>query len=90
MLSAVRAIPVLLSLRFHSRVSLELEVLALRHQLTVLRRQRPGRRRLFRIDRLFWVCLYRLWPAESLLKHRTQLPLAWESQHKVLGFPYPA
>jgi site-specific DNA recombinase len=28
--------------------------------------------------------------AEALLKDRTQLPLAWESQHKLLRFPYPA
>src|SRR5712692_2884669 len=28
----------------------------------VLRRQRPGRLRLFAIDRLLWVWLYRLWP----------------------------
>jgi site-specific DNA recombinase len=28
--------------------------------------------------------------AESLLKDRTQLPLSWESQHRMLGFPYPA
>ena len=28
----------------------------------VLRRQRPGRPRLFTIDRLLWVWLYRLWP----------------------------
>jgi len=28
--------------------------------------------------------------AESLLKDRTQLPLEWESQHRVLGFPFPA
>jgi len=40
----------------------ELENLALRHQLHVLRRQRPGRLRLFAIDRLLWVLLYRLWP----------------------------
>ncbi len=52
MLSAIRAILVLLLLRFRSRVSLELEVLALRHQLIVLRRQRPGWPRLFQIDRL--------------------------------------
>ncbi len=57
MLSAVRAIVILVSFRFRSRASLELEVLALRHQLAVLRRQRPGRPRLLRIDRLFWVCL---------------------------------
>ena len=27
--------------------------------------------------------------AESLLKDRTELPLAWEAQHRVLGFPFP-
>jgi hypothetical protein len=47
--------------RFRSRV-LQLENLALRHQLHVLRRQRPGRLRLFTIDRLLWVWLYRIWP----------------------------
>ena len=41
---------------------LELENLALRHQLHVLRRQRPGRLHLITIDRLLWVWLYRLWP----------------------------
>jgi hypothetical protein len=40
----------------------ELENLALRHQLHVLRRQQPGRLRLFAIDRLLWALLYRLWP----------------------------
>ncbi|WP_425067816.1 hypothetical protein [Reyranella sp.] len=30
-----------------SRLTLELELVALRHQLTVLRRQRPGRRHLY-------------------------------------------
>jgi transposase InsO family protein len=48
--------------RFHSRAVLELENLALRHQLHVLNRQKPGRPRLFTIDRLLWVWLYRLWP----------------------------
>jgi putative transposase len=47
---------------FRSRAVVELENLALRHQLHVLRRQRPGRLRLFAIDRLLWVLLYRLWP----------------------------
>jgi len=28
--------------------------------------------------------------AESLLKDRARLPLAWEAQHRVLGFSYPA
>ncbi len=51
-----------LTCRFRGRVELELEVIALRHQLAVLRRQRPGRTQLFLIDRLIWVWLYRLWP----------------------------
>jgi hypothetical protein len=33
-----------------------------RHQLTVLRRQRPGRPRLSSLDRLLWVWLYRICP----------------------------
>jgi putative transposase len=49
---------------FHvrSRASLELELIALRHQVTVLRRQRPGRPQLSSLDRLLWVWLYRTWP----------------------------
>ena len=38
------------------------ELVALRHQVTVLRRQRPGQLRLFSTDRLLWVWLYRIWP----------------------------
>src|SRR6202140_147404 len=48
--------------RFRSRAELELEVIALRHQLAVLRRQRPGRTQLFARDRLLWIWLYRVWP----------------------------
>jgi putative transposase len=48
--------------RLRSRAELELEVIALRHQLAVLRRQRPGRHRLSALDRLLWTWLYRVWP----------------------------
>src|SRR5208283_270635 len=48
--------------RLRSRAAVELENLALHHQLHVLRRQQRGRLRLFAIDRLLWVLLYRLWP----------------------------
>src|SRR6202790_3832171 len=48
--------------RFRGRLELELEVIALRHQLAVLRRQRPGRTWLSAFDRLLWVWLYRAWP----------------------------
>ena len=57
-ISAERSIVCLLALRFRSRAGVTLENLALRHQLHVLRRQRPGRPRLFTIDRLLWVLLY--------------------------------
>ena len=62
MLKFLRFIVSLLALRVRGRAVLELENLALRHQLYVLRRQRPGRPRLFTIDRLLWVWLYCLWP----------------------------
>ena len=52
----------LLSFRFRSRAGLELELVALRHQVAVLRRQRKGRVQLFSTDRVLWVWLYRIWP----------------------------
>jgi len=62
MLTLLRFIGSVLVRRFRSRAVLELENLALRHQLHVLHRQRPGRPRLTSFDRLLWVWLYRLWP----------------------------
>jgi hypothetical protein len=62
MITILSALIFLLSFRVRSRASLELEVVALRHQVAVLRRQRSGRLRLFRADRLLWVWLYRIWP----------------------------
>jgi len=62
MLTLLSAFGSLLSFRVRSRASLELELVAMRHQLTVLRRQRPGRPRLFSAARLLWVWLYRIWP----------------------------
>ena len=45
-----------------SRLELETEILALRHQLAVLQRHGPKRPRLGRVDRGLWVLLSRLWP----------------------------
>ena len=45
-----------------SRLELEAEILALRHQLVVLQRPAPRRPRLRRADRLLWVLLSRIWP----------------------------
>src|SRR5271169_377929 len=47
---------------FRSRASLEIEILALRHQLNILRRKSPKRPILGRIDRLVLVGLYGLAP----------------------------
>jgi hypothetical protein len=47
---------------FHSRVSLEAEILALRHQLNVLRRISPKKPTFRIIDRLVFAGLYRLAP----------------------------
>src|SRR6202521_2184320 len=71
-----------LTCRFRGRVELELEVIALRHQLAVLRRQRPGRPRLFAIDRLLWVWLYPLWPRclEAMVLVKPATVIQWHRQ----------
>src|SRR5674476_416219 len=47
---------------FRSRASLEAEILTLRHQLNVLRRNSPKRPAFTNIDRLVFAALYRLVP----------------------------
>ena len=44
-----------------TRVALQIEVLALQHQLNVLQRSRPHRLRLTPVNRFFWVWLSRAW-----------------------------
>jgi putative transposase len=58
--SILAAVVSLFAFRFRSRASLEL--IAVRRQLAVLRRQRPGRPQLSSLDRLLWLWLYRIWP----------------------------
>jgi hypothetical protein len=62
MVTILCALVSIFEFRVRSRASLELELIALRHQVTVLRRQRPGRPQLSSLDRLLWVWLYRIWP----------------------------
>jgi hypothetical protein len=71
-----------LSFRFRSRASLELELVALRHQLIVLRRQRPRRLRFHSADRLLWVCLYRVWPRvlDALVLVKPATVVKWDRQ----------
>src|SRR5674476_101551 len=96
MITYLSVLASLLSFRFRSRASLELELVALRHQMTVLRRQRPVQLRLFSTDRLLWVWLYRVWPqvlnAVVLVKpatvvqwHRKGFRLYWRWRSRRLG-----
>jgi hypothetical protein len=78
----MRSIVAVLARRFRSRAVLQLENLALSHQLHVLRRRRPGRPRLFTIDRLLWVWLYRLWRRclDTMLLVKSATVIQWHRQ----------
>src|SRR5688572_2201566 len=80
---------------FRSRVSLHLEIIALRHQLTVVNRSRRPRLRLTRVDRMFWAWLSRSWggwrsaihivkPETVLAWHRRGFRVfwTWKSRHR--------
>src|SRR5947209_20587052 len=62
-----------------SRATLQLELLAARHQLHVLERSRRGRPRLSHADRLLWVWLSRLWHdwRSALVIVRPETVIAW-------------
>src|SRR5271170_977771 len=96
MLALVSELFFWLAHRFRVRAALELEVILLRHQLAVLRRQHPGRVRLFAIDRVIWVWLYRLRPrcldfmvlvkpATVVQWHRHGFRLYWRCAHALGG-----
>src|SRR6516225_11681462 len=64
---------------FQTHASLQVEILALRHQVAVLKRSRRGRLRLNSADRLLWVGLSRLWSQwrSALLIVRPETAIAW-------------
>ena len=62
MVAILSAVALIIAFRFRSRAALQLKLIALQHQLAVLRRQRPGRPQLSSLDRLLRVLLYRIWP----------------------------
>jgi len=77
-----------------SRARLEIELLAVRHQLHVLERTRPRRARLSTLDRWLWVWLARVWsdwrralvivePATVIAWHRRGVRWfwTWKSRH---------
>src|ERR1019366_5463760 len=87
-LISLTAFLVALSWIFRSRAALELENLALRHQIVVLQRSARKRPKLTTMDRLLWVLLSRIWsdwrsvlaivqPDTVLAWHRKGFRLFW-------------
>ena len=83
-----------------TRATLQIEIVALRHQVNVLRRSVPNRPRLRPSDRLFWTWLSHVWPdwrsALVLVKPETvvawhrkgfRLFWTWKSRHGRAGRP---
>src|SRR6267154_1469795 len=79
MVTILFAVVSILVFRFRSRAALELRLVALQHQLTVLRRQRPGRPQLLSLDRLLWVLFYRIWPQviDTMVLVKPATVIAW-------------
>src|SRR5262250_2717865 len=92
----------ILSIRswFRTRALLQVEILALRHQVAVLKRSQRRRLRLSYGDRLLWVWLSRLWsqwrsallivkPETVIAWHRKGFRLYWnwKSRHATPGRP---
>ena len=81
-----------------SRAALQLEILALRHQLHVLKRSRPRRLPITRADRVLWVWLSRVWqewqagvvivkPDTVIAWHRRGFRLFWRWKSRQRGRP---
>jgi hypothetical protein len=62
-----------------SRAALQIEVLALRHQLCVLQRSRPHRVRLPPVDRFLWAWLSRAWTQwrAAIIIVKPETVIAW-------------
>jgi putative transposase len=71
-----------LSSNFYSRAALQLENLALRHQIGVLQRSVRNRPKLTLVDRLLWVWLSRIWSG-------WRSALAIVRPETVVGWPGP-
>jgi hypothetical protein len=91
----IPALVLALRVFFRSRVDTSLELLALRQQIAVLKRQRPSPL-LTRFDRFFWTILRQAWPRWSdvlaIVKpetvigwHRTGFRLYWRWRSRARG-----
>jgi len=64
---------------FQTRAAWQLEILAFRHQINVLRRSQCGRVRLTEVDRLLWAGLLHLWSGwrSALIIVKPETVMAW-------------
>ena len=81
-MSVLRSLVRTLRVSLRSRAALQLEILALRHQLHVLERSRPARVALRRSDRLLWVLLSRVWPRwrNAIVIVKPETVVGWHRQ----------
>src|SRR5215813_5599208 len=65
---------------FRNRASLQIEILALRHQLAVMQRSANKRLRLGAADRVLWVWLARVWAEwrSGLVIVKPETVIAWQ------------
>jgi hypothetical protein len=79
---------------FRSRAALELEHIALRHQIGVLKRSARERPKLTTADRLFWVFLSRVWcdwrSALDIVRPATAIRMASQGISTFLDLEGPA
>src|SRR5215471_11059076 len=79
MLTSLLALLITLRSIVGSRLDLQLEILALRHQIAVLQRSAKKRPRLTATDRLLWVSLSRIWRRwrSTLVLVKPETVVAW-------------
>ena len=79
MLTAFLSVIVSIRSWFRTRALLQVEILALRHQVAVLKRSQRSRLRLNSVDRLLWVWLSRTWSQwrSALLIVKPETVIAW-------------
>ena len=79
MSSLISALLATLSSVYRSRAALQIEILALRHQLAVLHRSARKRPRLSRADRMLWAWFSRVWSdwRSALVIVKPETVIAW-------------
>src|SRR5580704_13864869 len=85
MLSVLSPFLLTLSSVFRSRTALQVEVLALRHQIGVLRRSAKKRPKLTVVDRVFWAWLSGVWAdwRSALVIVKPETVIGWHESNRL-------